>query len=186
MTPFTRTRRATLVALVLVGLIAPNLAHASEYVRDGIRINLRSRPGTQYRIVRTLESGDRVKRISENTEWIEVRVETGERQVGWVPKGYLTKDVPPSLRLPRIEAALSKAQARVDELEGTLAEQSAAITELETLRADNATLSTDNMQLAGAQRWKSLGMGAFIALCGLVAGALWPRGGNRGTRRIKL
>ena len=45
---------------------------------------------------------------------------------------------------------------------------------------------TENLQLAGSARWKSMGIGALIALGGLIAGILWPRGGARGGRKIKL
>ncbi len=179
---------ATVATMAMAGItwgVGPATADA-EYIRDGIRINLRARPGQKYRIVKTLASGDRVTKLSEVDEWIQVRVDNGEQTVGWVPKGYLTAQVPASLALPRIQSQLASERQRNEALEAKLGAQAEAVLELDTLRARNTTLETLNMQLSGAERWRSLGMGALIALGGLIVGVFWPRGGGRGSRRIKL
>jgi SH3 domain protein len=174
---------AVALALAAVGTALPASA---EYVRDGLRINLRTQPGNQYRIVRTLTSGERVSKLGENEEWVHVRIENGERSVGWVPKQYVVDALPASVALPRMRAQLDKARARIKALEQTLESQADSTLELETLRDEAVTLRTENMQLSGAARWRSLGMGALIAFVGVLVGVVWPRGGARGARRIKL
>ena len=178
-------RNAIVPAALLLALALPAAAHA-EYVRDGLRINLRSRPGRQYRILETLSSGDKVSKLAEVDEWIQVRVDNGERITGWVPRGYLTEALPASVSLPRVQTRLDRAQSRITELEAKLGEQTAVVEEVETLRNQNAVLKTENLRLSGSERWRSLGMGALIALGGLLVGVLWPRGSSRSTRRIKL
>jgi SH3 domain protein len=170
----------------IVAFVGPALSASAEYVRDGIRINLRTQPGNEYRIIDTLASGDRVSKLSEVEDWIRVRVDGGEQLVGWVPKGYLTRDVPASLRLPQIQTKFASARKRIEALEQKLEAQAEAVLELETLRTETATLRTENLQLSGAERWRSLGMGALIAFVGVLVGIVWPRGGTRGARRIKL
>ncbi|MBW2280672.1 MAG: TIGR04211 family SH3 domain-containing protein [Deltaproteobacteria bacterium] len=179
-------RRNVAIPAALVLALALPAAASAEYVRDGLRINLRSQPGQQYRIVKTLASGDQVARLAEVENWIQVRVDNGERTTGWVPKGYLTATPPASVSLPRVKTRLDHAQSRVTELEAALGEQATTITEIETLRSENTLLKTENMQLSGSERWRSLGMGAVIALGGILVGVLWPRGGARNARRIKL
>lgn len=167
-------------------LMGPASPASAEYVRDGIRINLRTQPGNQYRIIGTLASGDRVAKLSEVDDWIQVRVNNGDRRVGWVPKGYLTQEVPASLRLPQIQTQFASARERIQTLEQKVEAQAEAVLELEMLRTETTTLRTENLQLSGAERWRSLGMGALIAFVGILVGVVWPRGGTRGARRIKL
>jgi len=178
-------RSALIPAALVLALALPAAAHA-DYVRDGLRINLRSQPGQRYRIVRTLASGDKVAKLAEVEDWIQVRLNDDERTTGWVPKGYLSKTAPASVSLPRVQIRLDQAQSRVTDLEAKLGAQTAEIEELGALRSENAVLKTENLRLSASERWRSLGMGALIALGGLLVGVLWPRGSSRSAHRIKL
>lgn len=179
--PVTRLSRI----LLCLGLV---LAAASpvrgEYVRDQIRINMRVQPGTEYRILRVLQSGDQVAKLSEKPNWVRIRTQDGEE--GWVPTGYLTPQVPASVTLPGAKAKLARALDQVGILDSKLQAQTEAITELETLRERNALLETENLQLSGAATWRNLGAGAAIILVGMIIGALIPRGNAARRSRIKL
>lgn len=175
-------RVVILAAFVLA--LAPMASAQTHYVRDEIRVNMRTGPGNQFRILKVLVSGNPVTKLAENDKWVNVRTPDGEE--GWVPVGYVMPKVPASVTLPRVEAKLAQTQSRIEELEGLLGGQTDAITELETLRARNLELETANDQLVGSARWRSMGMGALIALGGLIVGVLWPRGGAASRRRIKL
>jgi len=177
-------RILALIALAPFLALAVPAAAQTQYVRDELRVNMRTGPGNQYRITRVLVSGDAVTHLAENDGWVQIRAADGEE--GWVPSGYVGAATPASVSLPRAEAKLAQAQARVEELEGRLGSQTDAITELETLRARNLELETENIQLVGSARWKSLGIGALIAAAGVALGAMWPRGGASRARRIKL
>ena len=172
--------------MLLCLLLAPALPAGAQtvYVRDELRINMRTGPGDRFRILRVLVSGDEVTHLAENDGWINVRTEDGKE--GWVPAGYVSAAEPASLLLPRVRAQLARAQARVLEVETKLGAQTETANEIDDLRARNTELQTQNDQLLGSARWKSLGIGALIALGGLIVGAMWPRGGAARTRRIKL
>ncbi len=174
--------RALMIAGFLLALV-PSVPASADYVRDELHINMRTGPGNQYRILRVLVSGEQVSRLGENDGWVNVRSADG--QEGWVPDGYVIPNAPASVALPRVEAKLTQTQAKIEELQAKLATQIEAITELDDLRARNEQLETENMQLVGSAFWKTLGMGALIALGGLIVGAMWPRGGGR-SKRIKL
>ncbi len=175
-------RPYALLALALL-LALPQTAGA-DWVRDEIRINMRSGPGLQFRILEVLVSGDRVQRIGTSSDWVHVR--TAEGKDGWVPDGYVVREQPASVRLPAAESELAEAKARIASLDSELAEQTAAITELNALRADNERLTTENIQLASSSWWKLLLAGGATVLIGMVIGAVVPRGGSQRTRRIKL
>ena len=175
-------RPHALLALAL--LLALPLTAGADWVRDEIRINMRTGPGLDFRILEVLVSGDRVRRIGTSSDWVHVR--TAEGKDGWVPDGYVVREEPASVRLPAVESELAEAKARIASLDSELGEQTAAITELNALRADNERLTTENAQLAGSSWWKLLLAGGATVLIGMVIGAVVPRGGSQRTRRIKL
>ena len=177
-------RRAPLcLALAVALLAAPAAAQLREYVRDEIRINMRAGPGLQFKILEVLTSGDSVRRLNESEDWVQIRLPDGRD--GWVPSGYLTREIPPSITMPRLERELAQAQARIGELESTLGGQTEAIAELEDLRAQNELLSNENSELTFSTGWKDMSAGAGIILVGMVIGLLAPRG-RGGSRKIKL
>lgn len=178
-----RVRPRSLMLLAFALLLAAASGGRADYIRDEIRINMRTGPGQEFRILRVLKSGDAVTAIARDHDWVNVRTPDGEE--GWVPEGYITQELPPSVALPRAESRLGQSRSRIEDLESRLAEHDEAVEELEALRAENAQLKSENVDLVDATRWKSMGMGALIALGGLAVGAMWPRGGSRG-RRIKL
>ncbi len=173
--------RGLILALLVLAMAPASLAR-NEYVRDEIRINLRAGPGDNFRIVRVVVSGNRVERLGERGGWIRVR--TGDGEEGWLPDGYLTTSAPASVALPRAQEKLVQAQSQIQELEQQLVGQREERAEAEALRARNAELEKTNE--ARVARWRTMAVGAAIALGGLLLGALWPRGGAARSRRIKL
>ena len=175
-------RPTRLLPLLILALLAAGGVRA-EYVRDEIRINLRTGPGKEFRILRTLHSGDPVRRIDSRSGWDEVETPDGES--GWLPAGYLVDQAPASTALPQTQAALADTSQRLRELEAQLAAQATALRELDELRAQTDGLTKENADLKGASRWKHMTTGAAIAFAGVLVGRLWPRGSGR-ARRIKL
>ncbi len=175
------------LALVLVAATICLAATASaqrEYIRDEIRVNMRAGPGLQYRIIKVMVSGEPVHRLGEQDDW--VRVSTAEDEEGWVPGGYLSSAVPPSVTLPQVQSKLARADARVGELEQKLKAQAEAIQELESLRERSSELETENSELRWSTGWKSMATGAVVLLVGILIGVAMPRGSARSARRIKL
>jgi SH3 domain protein len=170
-------------ALALLLLVPALQGQAqTEYVRDEIRINLRGGPGDRFQVVRVLVSGDPVTRLDGRGGWVKVRTREGSE--GWLPDSYLAQDLPASIALPRLEAKLAQAKARVDQLERELEGRAGAAEETEALLERNAALELQTKD--GATRWRTMSVGAAIALAGLVIGALLPRSGGGRSRRIKL
>jgi SH3 domain protein len=168
--------------LVLVLLLVPRASWA-DYIRDKVHVHLRAGPSLEYRILKMLESGDALARLSESEDWIQVRTDDGE--TGWIPDGYLVSEAPASVALPQVQAQLSQAQARIGELDAKLASQQKLLDESEGLRKRNAELEDENARIGAASTWKSLATGAAIILVGALIGMLIPRGGVSRTR-LKL
>jgi SH3 domain protein len=170
--------------LALAFLLATPEPASAEYVRDEIRINMRTGPGLQYRILKSLASGDRVSRLGATGDWIHVR--TPEGVEGWVPSGYLSQAPPASLALPAARSELESARSTIGELEQRLAAQAASLGELEALRARAEELGTENLRLSVSTRWKDYLAGAGLLAVGVLVGLAIPRSGGARGRKIKL
>ncbi len=176
-----RHSTALLTVLCLVGFAAQ--ADARSYIRDEIRVNMRAGPGLQYKIIELLTSGDPVRNLGTEQEWTRVRSAAGKE--GWVPKGYVTNEPPPSVALPGVQAKLTQATSKIDELTKKLATQATAIQELDELRSSNQELLSEVNELTWSSGWKSMATGAAVIVLGMVIGLLIPRGSGA-RNRLKL
>jgi SH3 domain protein len=169
--------------LLLVSIAASQPARA-DYVRDEIRVHIRTGPGAEYSPLKLLRSGDEVTRLERRDEWSRVRTPDG--QEGWLPTTYLAAKRPPSAALPQTEARLRLAEDRVRDLEKQLGTQAERITEVQTLKDRVRALEAENIRLEGSTRWKELLAGGGIVLLGMAVGALVARGGSSRSRRLKI
>src|SRR5882724_6496396 len=125
-------RRHLAAPLAVAGalLLAQAAAAESAWVKGEVLLNVRTGPGTEYRPLGAITTGDAVQVLQQDESWTRVRTEkTGE---GWIPAGFLQDAPPPSVRLERAESETTKLRQRVEELAA----------EAEQLRAAHAEAST--------------------------------------------
>jgi SH3 domain protein len=184
------TTSARLAGLCLaVLLFALPASSERAWIKDELRINLRTGPGVQFRIVGRLKTGDAVEVLETGEGWTKIRLaELGD---GWIPEGYLQPTPPARLRLDESEGQAQDLRERVDEL-------TAKTTELE---GENATLAgrdteqqsqisrltKENMKLRAGARWPHYITGAGILTAGILLGLiLRASSGRRNRARIRL
>ena len=191
-----RTSRLATIALALVAMLLPlaigaPVALAEQgWVRDEIRLNLRTGPTTQNRIVGVVKTGDPVRILSRGDGWTKVRVtETGTE--GWIPEGYLLPQPPPGVRLAELEIHAA-------ELEEKLAQVSKQATELgstnEVLASQDGeqeaqikSLTMENMELKAGARYPEWITGALIFASGMLLGAILRSSfAKRSPQRVRL
>ena len=115
----------------------------TQYVSDHLVITVRNGQGAQYKIIKTLESGEHVK-VLETTETGYTRVETSDGIEGWVRTQYLAEEPVASEKLTRAEAQLLKIRTSYKNLKEKYSQLSQ---EHKTLSLNQTTLSTDKKQL---------------------------------------
>jgi SH3 domain protein len=184
---------ASLAATLLLAVAAAPARAEQAWVRGEVRLNVRTGPGTQYRILGVVSTGNEVKVLDRTDDWtrVEITEENGDVKQGWIPEGYLRADPPPTIRL-------SQAESRVGNLEQELADLRA---ETEKLRSDNETLTAqdgdqqskikqltmENMELRAGARYPEWITGASIFAAGMVLGAwLHRNSARRQPTRIRL
>ncbi len=173
---------------VLALWLAAPLAARGDWVRDEVRIHVRSGAGFEYRILKTLKTGDEVARLGSHAtaqgEWARVRASDGLE--GWVEAGYLASEPPAALELPRARTRLAQAEKSLAELEAKVAEQSRGLQELDFARSHAKALEVENERLSSGALWWTFFAGAAVALAGIGLGVVLPRGSAARARRIKL
>ncbi|WP_298035996.1 TIGR04211 family SH3 domain-containing protein [uncultured Desulfuromonas sp.] len=112
-----------LCCLLVCVFAAPAVPAAADtlYVSDQLVITLRQGKGTQYKILKSLKTGDPVEVLEEGERYLKVRARGGEE--GYVLKQYLSRETPKTKVISRLEKEqqrlkdeLAKARQRGDEL----------------------------------------------------------------------
>jgi SH3 domain protein len=182
-------------AAAFLALAAPLALLASEsraeraWVKDELRLNLRTGPGVQYRIRGAVKTGDAVEILSRGDSWTQIRVdEIGE---GWIPVGYLQPTAPASLQLAQSEAEAAELRERVATLSRDATELRSANQTLserdEGQKAEIERLVRENLKLRAGARWPEWIAGACILSVGMIIGSILHRNATRRkTSRIRL
>jgi SH3 domain protein len=173
--------------LALALLVAVRASAETGWVDDQVRLNLRTGPGNQYRIVGSVETGDSVQVLSRGDGWIEVRA---DGKTGWVPDGYLKSEPPAVVKLARIETETAELRSRgglLNEEAAKLRSENAEFAARETeQRTELERLTRDNLELRAGARWPEWIAGACILAVGMALGALLRGSARRQTPRIRL
>jgi SH3 domain protein len=169
-------------------MIAAPLAQAETgWVDDQVRLNLRTGPGNQFRILSSIETGKSVEILSRGNGWIEVRA---DGKSGWVPDGYLRPDPPAMVKLARIEGETAELRTRAQQLgeetEKLRSENQQLAARESEQRSELERLTRDNLELRAGARWPEWIAGATILVVGMALGALLRGSARRQNPRIRL
>jgi len=159
------------------------------WVKDEVRINVRTGPGTQYRILGVLKTGDSVQVLAREESW--TQIEPSDMEPGWIPSGYLAAAAPARVSLAKREAEVVELRERVEKLaksEGELLTKNDALSGADGEQRDEVTrLTRENLELKAGARWPEWITGACIIVSGMLIGAFLQRSmGRRRAPRIKL
>lgn len=187
-------RRCVVMGGLLAGLLLAGAAQAEQaWVRGEIRLNVRTGPGTQYRIVGVAKTGDGVEILSRGDGWNQIRLpgEESETIEGWIPEGYLKPQPPPTVRLNeaenlvgRLESELSVLRSRTESLHN----ENEILTSRDGDQQNQIKqLTRENMELNAGARYPEWITGASIFAAGMILGAMLHRSqARRQPARIKL
>jgi hypothetical protein len=169
----TRIDRPFVAITLFVALAWPGHA-AAEWVKGDVRLNLRTGPGTDRRIIASVDTGDRVTVLDSVEGWTQVRIDDGRD--GWVPAGYLANEPPPTVRLEQVEKELAEARERLGSVGGETEELRMANATLTSqnkgLTITNERLDLENRDLKAGARWPEWITGASILVMGMLMGAI--------------
>jgi SH3 domain protein len=180
--------RLALAALALLALAASGRAEVA-WVKDEVRLNLRTGPGTEFRILGAIATGDSIDVLEHGDGWTRVRAaEIGE---GWIPAGFLQEEPPAAVRLARTETETAELRTQLESLTTRatgLETQNARLGEQDAEQKQQIEqLSRENFELRAGARWPEWITGAGILFAGMLMGAIVHAvSGRRQRPRIRL
>ena len=179
-----------MAALCLLALLValPAVAEPA-WVSGEVRLNLRSGPGNQYRILGVLTTGDSLQVLERSEKWTKIRTAAGED--GWIPGGYLNPQPPPAIRLEELEVEVASLRNVLESAEAEasgLRKRSEELSENDSEQAaEIARLTKENYRLHAGERWAEWITGALVLSTGMALGALLSRiSSRRGRQRLRL
>jgi SH3 domain protein len=182
------SQRALGAAIALALLLATGARAETAWIKDEVRLNVRSGPGTKYRILDSIGTGDRIEVLKRGEGWTQVR--SGENE-GWIPEGFLQPEPPAAVRLARLEAQTTDTRATIDALtakaEALEAQNSELSDQESSQRSQIDQLTRENFELKASARWPEWITGAGILAVGMLMGAILQSvSGRRSRPRIRL
>ena len=180
--------RVALLAFALIAIAWP--AHSEvAWVKDELRLNLRSGPGTQYRIKGGVGTGDRMTVLQRGEGW--TKVQSPKLGEGWIPAGFLQVEPPAGVRLEKSEAQTAEFRAQLESISSRTGEletsNSMLVAQDAQQKAMIEQLERENFELSSGARWPEWITGAAILGIGMLMGAILQSvSGRRQRPRIRL
>lgn len=185
-----RRARIGAMAMLVLGFAALPVAFHAEtgWVKGEVRLNLRTGPSNEYRILDEVHTGDRLDVLENGENW--TRVRAGDKE-GWIPAGYLQSEPPAGVLLESAQTKASELGDKVKSLSSErdkLAADNQSFTERDTTqKSEIESLTRENMELKAGARWPEWITGAAILTAGMMMGwVLSLVAGRRQRPRIRL
>ncbi len=119
-----------LICMVLVSMMAAPAAFAQDhYIADNLFTYMHSGPSNQYRIIGSVNAGEKVKLLSSNQETKFSQVIDSNGRTGWVQTQFLTTKESMAIRLPRLEKELASVKEKLANAQQTADTEKAGLVE---------------------------------------------------------
>jgi len=103
-----------LVCFVLASMLAVPAAFAQDrYISDKLFTYMHSGPSNQFRIIGSVDAGDKVKLLSTNKDSGYTEVQDSKGRRGWVESRFVTNQESMALRLPKLEKELKEVKEKL-------------------------------------------------------------------------
>lgn len=185
-----------LIFMVLFSMLAAPTFAQDRYIADKLFTYMHSGPNNQYRILGSIDAGEKVKLLSVNKESGYSQIADERGRTGWVESRFISRTISNALRLPALEkeladvksqlanarqnadseknglaASLDQRNQQIADLENSHADISKQLTESQTeIRELRAKLDTQKEDLL----LKYFTYGGGVAGIGLLLGLVLP------------
>ena len=188
-----------IISAVCLSVAAPASAQDNSkaaFISDALFVYIHSGPSNQYRIIGTVNAGQSVTYLTEDSETGYAQIQFEDNKTGWLPKEYVTYTPGLVTQLDNLKQEYANSNERIMQLEQQRDELNNQLnlavserkTAVEQLEQANRAYEQLKVQLESTQSsiWeKPMVLGAVILFGGLLLGLLLPlllpkrRGGDR-------
>ncbi|GLT18167.1 hypothetical protein GCM10007938_19450 [Vibrio zhanjiangensis] len=133
-----------LVCLVLASiLVAPAAFAQNRYIADNLFTYMHSGPSNQFRIIGSVDAGDKVTYLTANKETGYTEIQDSKGRKGWVESRFVTTRESMALRLPKLEKELADVKAKLANARSNADQEKAGLAD---------SLETRNRQIADLEK----------------------------------
>ncbi|QXC57944.1 SH3 domain-containing protein [Vibrio mimicus] len=132
-----------LICMVLFSMLAAPTFAQDRYIADKLFTYMHSGPSNQYRILGSIDAGEKVKLLDVNKESGYSQVADERGRTGWVESRFITREVSNALRLPALEKELAEVKKQLANARQNADSEQAGLAESLELR---------NQQIADLER----------------------------------
>ncbi|EEX38398.1 MULTISPECIES: TIGR04211 family SH3 domain-containing protein [Vibrio] len=97
-----------LICMVLFSLLAAPALAQDRYVADKLFTYMHSGPSNQFRIIGSIDAGEKVKLLNTNKETGYSQIVDERGRNGWIESRFVTREVSMAVRLPLLEKELKE------------------------------------------------------------------------------
>ena len=94
-------------------LAVPAAMAQDRYISDKLFTYMHSGPSNQFRIIGSVDAGDKVKQVSTNRDTGYTQIEDAKGRKGWVESRFVTRQESMALRLPKLEKELADVKEKL-------------------------------------------------------------------------
>nr|WP_216602617.1 TIGR04211 family SH3 domain-containing protein [Vibrio europaeus] len=94
-------------------LAVPAAMAQDRYISDKLFTYMHSGPSNQFRIIGSVDAGDKVKQVSTNRDTGYTQIEDAKGRKGWVESRFVTRQESMALRLPKLEKELADVKGKL-------------------------------------------------------------------------
>jgi len=175
----------SVIGLAFAGSAIAQDSAKPAFISDALFVYLHSGPSNQYRIIGTVNAGQSVTYLSEDSETGYAQIQYEDSKTGWLPKEYVTYTPGLVSQLESLKADFAQTNEKLlateqqrDELNNRLNQAVAERqTALEQLEQANRAYEQLKVQVEATQTsiWqKPMVLGSMILLAGLIFGLILP------------
>ncbi|HSG52984.1 MAG TPA: TIGR04211 family SH3 domain-containing protein [Rheinheimera sp.] len=175
----------SVIGLAFAGSAIAQDSAKPAFISDALFVYLHSGPSNQYRIIGTVNAGQSVTHLSEDSETGYAQIQYEGNKTGWLPKEYVTYTPGLVSQLETLKADFAQTNEKLlateqqrDELNSRLNQAVAERqTALEQLEQANRAYEQLKLQAEATQTsiWqKPMVLGSMILLAGLIFGLILP------------
>ncbi|KLN64379.1 MULTISPECIES: TIGR04211 family SH3 domain-containing protein [Vibrio] len=129
-----------LVCFVLASMLAVPAAMAQDrYISDKLFTYMHSGPSNEFRIIGSVDAGDKVKLLSVNRDSGYTQVQDGKGRKGWVESRFVTRQESMALRLPKLEKELADVKEKLANARSNADQEKAGL--IDSLETRNTQIS---------------------------------------------
>ncbi|ENO8416486.1 SH3 domain-containing protein [Vibrio mimicus] len=132
-----------LICMVLFSMLAAPTFAQDRYIADKLFTYMHSGPSNQYRILGSIDAGEKVKLLDVNKDSGYSQIADERGRTGWVESRFITREVSNALRLPALEKELAEVKKQLANARQNADSEKAGLAESLELR---------NQQIADLER----------------------------------